>query len=84
MSNTDNPPPTESPKAAAPRKSGCLTAFLVVTGGLLLVPGLLCAIIFGGPSLPRTDLMSRFVIVPFMGVLLVLLVWAIIHESRKR
>jgi hypothetical protein len=98
VSNTDNSqpndsakpePPVERPPVQPPRRGpgegGCLTAFLVVTGGLLLVPGVLCAIIFGGSSGPHLDsMMSRFVIIPFLGVLLILIVWAIIRESRRQ
>lgn len=43
MSNSDQPPPY---RPREPRqRSGCVTAFLLAVGIILLIPGALCAII---------------------------------------
>ena len=46
MSDTENPPPASPPTGMPPPRSGCLTAFMVLVGIVLLLPGL-CAVIFG-------------------------------------
>jgi hypothetical protein len=43
MSTIPEPPPRPSPPA---QRSGCLTAFMILAGLILLLPGL-CAVIFG-------------------------------------
>jgi hypothetical protein len=40
-------PPTSPPQPSSPaQRSGCLTAFMILAGLILLLPGL-CAVIFG-------------------------------------
>jgi len=48
---TPEPSPKPSPIAAPPQRNGCLTAFMVLVGVVLLLPGL-CTMIFfsNGPS----------------------------------
>ncbi len=53
MSNPDNAPPQPPPgPPPAPRtkRSGWLTAIMVILGAIMLLPGL-CALLFGGVSL---------------------------------
>lgn len=48
MSNIDQTPPNQPPDPSwqVPRqRSGCLTAFMLVVGVILLIPGVLCAIL---------------------------------------
>jgi hypothetical protein len=87
MSTSDTPPPQPpSPEISggpppAPRH-GCLTAFMVIVGIILLLPGL-CALIFGVGSLTsRSGFDSGFapfilvgLIVGAVGVLMIR--WAI-------
>lgn len=56
MSDTSTPPPTPKPPLqedaspiAPPRRDGCLTAFMVIAGVVLLFPGL-CFLAFGGQA----------------------------------
>ncbi|MDA9399962.1 MULTISPECIES: hypothetical protein [Bradyrhizobium] len=56
MSDTGAPPPTPEPPPqedasamAPPRRSGCLTAFMVIAGVALLFPGL-CFLAFAGQA----------------------------------
>ncbi len=48
MSTIPGPPPPSPPESPPPlqQRSGCLTAFMIVAGLILLLPGL-CALIFG-------------------------------------
>ncbi|WP_198964882.1 hypothetical protein [Bradyrhizobium sp. C9] len=43
MSNPDTPPPHRPLEPR--RRNGCLTAFMLVAGVILLIPGVLCAIL---------------------------------------
>jgi len=72
MSETDTPPPP-----TAPQRNGCLTAFMVIMGIVLLLPGL-CALVFAVGSLtaPHYDSgLTPFVVVglvvAFGGVMLI-------------
>jgi hypothetical protein len=38
-----------------PQRNGCLTAFMLVAGIILLLPGILCAILLSSTSAPSTD-----------------------------
>ncbi|MCP3395879.1 hypothetical protein [Bradyrhizobium sp. CCGB20] len=56
MSDTGTPPPAPKPPlqedaspAAPPQRSGCLTAFMVIAGVVLLFPGL-CFLAFGAQA----------------------------------
>ena len=71
MSYGDMPPTGPAPPPVPPPRNGCLTAFMVIVGLILLLPGL-CALIFGVGSLTSGGLDSS--ITPF--VLLGLLVGA--------
>ena len=60
MSDADTPPTPPVPPHPAPpppQRSGCMTAFMLVTGLILLLPGI-CGLIFssGGPSNPLATL----------------------------
>jgi hypothetical protein len=52
------PPPDDDVRSSPglpppPQRSGCLTAFMVIVGIILLLPGL-CALIFGADNLMRS------------------------------
>ena len=84
MSNAESPPPTpDLPSAPPPAgmppppRSGCLTAFMVIVGVVLLLPGL-CALVFGAGSLFSTSYDSGFtpfilfgLLVGFGGVMMI-------------
>ena len=79
---TPEPPPIPAPTAAAPPRNGCLTAFLVLVGVVLLLPGL-CTMVFlgGGYSDPT---MSLIALVTFLIALggIVLIVLALRRPAR--
>jgi hypothetical protein len=67
---SDVPPPSPPP----PQRNGCLTGFLVVTGIILLLPGL-CTIIFFHGSLGDREIVGITQItfgVGFIGLILIL------------
>ena len=74
MSNAESPPPTPdlpsapSPAGMPPPRSGCLTAFMVIVGVVLLLPGL-CALVFGAGSLFSTSYDSGFTPFILFGLL---------------
>ena len=84
MSNAESPPPTpDLPSAPPPAgmppppRSGCLTAFMVIVGVVLLLPGL-CALVFGAGSLFSPSYDSGFtpfilfgLLVGFGGVMMI-------------
>jgi hypothetical protein len=76
------PPPIPEPSGLPPPRSGCLTAFMVIVGVILLLPGL-CAVIFGIGSLTSPggfeSAILPFVLVGLMvGAVGVLMIrWAI-------
>ena len=72
MSGVENPPPAAPPEpppiqaaAAAPpqRRNGCVTAFLVLVGVLLLLPGLCTMSFLGGHFDPA---MSPIALITFL------------------
>ena len=77
MSDTEiSPPPPPGMPPPLPR-SGCLTAFMVLVGIVLLLPGL-CAVIFGVGSLTQSQYDSGFtpfilfgLLVGFGGIMLI-------------
>jgi hypothetical protein len=82
MSDLDRPPPPVPPA----QRSGCATAFMVVAGVILLLPGL-CALIVGaaaltGESFP-SDIASFIVLGLLAGFAGVMLIWAAIRGSRS-
>jgi hypothetical protein len=68
-----------SPAPPPQQRSGCLTAFMVVVGIILLLPGL-CALIFGAASLSGGSFPSDFLSFIVTGLLVgcagVMLIWA--------
>jgi hypothetical protein len=86
MSYGDTPPtrPTPPPDLP-PQRNGCLTAFMVIGGVILLLPGL-CALFFGIASLKEGSLggIMPFVLVGLLvgagGVLMIR--WAVRRPER--
>ena len=79
MSDADTPPapPSLPPVPPPPPRHGCLTAFMVIVGIVLLLPGL-CAIVFGVGSLSGSSYDSGFtpfvvvgLLVGFGGIMLI-------------
>jgi hypothetical protein len=79
MSDTENPPPASPPigMPPPPPRNGWLTAFMVLVGVALLLPGL-CAVIFGVGSLTQSHYDSGFtpfilfgLLVGFGGIMLI-------------
>ncbi|WP_426438450.1 hypothetical protein [Bradyrhizobium genosp. P] len=72
----DGSPPPSLPPQLPPPRSGCATAFMVVFGLILLLPGL-CALMFGGglfSSHPDPTLLSLVLLgllLGFAGVMLI-------------
>ena len=86
---SDSPPeqqrwPTVPPPA---QRSGCMTAFMVIAGIVLLLPGL-CSLLFGGGTLlsaGRVDpgIVSFVVLGLLLGALGVVLIVAAIRGRRQ-
>jgi uncharacterized RDD family membrane protein YckC len=76
MSGPDSPPPPGTPEpppiparvGAPPQRNGCLTAFLVLVGVLLLLPGV-CTMAFmsGGGSDPTMSLIALITFLVAVG-----------------
>ena len=69
---TDTPPtmPSAPPRFPPPQqRSGCLTAFMIITGIILLLPGL-CALIFGGIALTERSVPSDIASLIALGLLI--------------
>ena len=76
MSDPDSPPPPAAPEppripavvGAPPQRNGCLTAFMVLVGVVLLLPGV-CTLAFlgGGPS-ASDPTMSLIALITFLIV----------------
>jgi hypothetical protein len=69
-----------------PPRSGCATAFMILVGAILLLPGL-CALIFGGIALTDPKYISSsdvsFVMVGLLaGFIGILLIWTAIRGRR--
>jgi hypothetical protein len=86
MSYGDTPPtPPTPPPGLPPERHGCLTAFMVIGGVILLLPGL-CALFFGLASLKEGSLggIMPFVLLGLMvgagGVLMIR--WAVRDRGR--
>ena len=77
--NDDHLPPPP------PARSGCLTAFMVLAGIILLLPGL-CAVLFGGMSITQPQFDSGFAPFILLGLLVgaggVMLIVAAIHGPK--
>ena len=65
---TPEPPPIPAPVVAPPQRNGCLTAFLVLVGVVLLLPGL-CTMAFlgGGHSDPTMSLIALITFLVALG-----------------
>jgi hypothetical protein len=72
MSDTGGPPILPPHEGPPPERSGCLTAVMVLSGIVLLLPGL-CAVIFGsqGGSSAIMPLVAIGLIVGLCGVVLI-------------
>jgi hypothetical protein len=86
MSYGDTPPTLPPPPPGLPpQRNGCLTAFMVIGGIILLLPGL-CALIFGIGSLTSGGLdgIMPFVLLGLMvGAVGVLMIrWAVRDRGR--
>ncbi|WP_298242201.1 hypothetical protein [uncultured Bradyrhizobium sp.] len=84
---SDTPPPILPPvPTPAQARSGCLTAFMVISGIILLLPGL-CALLFGGISISDSgrvdsDIAPLVFLGLFVGIGGAALIWAAI-KGRK-
>jgi hypothetical protein len=83
MSSDESPPPLLPPSPPSEKRSGCLTAVMVVFGIIMLLPGL-CALLFTGISIfsdGRFDSsIGSFVALGLLvGAFGVLLIWAAIR-----
>jgi hypothetical protein len=91
MSDGENSP--TSPDAPAvpssvetPRRRGWLTAFMVLIGMVMLLPGL-CAMFFGAASINSPNSSAAIMPFVFVGGLIglggILLIWAAIQGARR-
>jgi hypothetical protein len=82
MSTSDGPPPMPPPSQ---QRSGCLVAFMIVTGLILLLPGL-CALGFGYAELSSSSsdpLVSLLVLIGLvLGGVGVGMIWSAIRGRR--
>lgn len=82
MSTSDGPPPMPPPPQ---QRSGCLVAFMIVTGLILLLPGL-CALGFGYAELSSSSsdpLVSLLVLIGLvLGGVGVGMIWSAIRGRR--
>jgi hypothetical protein len=90
MSNTDPTPPETpdqrppaQPDSVPPRPTGCLTAFLVLVGVILLLPGLCTLVMSGGR--PFTDALgSQIATITFtIGFFGIVLIWLALSRRRR-
>jgi hypothetical protein len=78
MTNFD-PPPSGKPPAPPPH-TGCATAFLLVVGVILLLPGVLCAILLANLGGSGNDPVTPVVmLVALCGVGLI--IWALTRNK---
>jgi hypothetical protein len=79
MSNTDNIAP-EPPPPAPPPRSGCMTAFMVIAGIVLLLPGL-CTLLIGAGNLSDPNIAPIATITFSIGLIgLILILVAIVRR----
>ncbi len=78
-------PPAMPPASPPPPRGGCLTAFMVIVGIILLLPGL-CAIIFGVGNLTSSHPDPVVTSLVGLGLLIgaggVALIWAATRSLR--
>ena len=83
---SDTPPPPPAPPQLPPpaQRSGCLTAFMVVAGLILLLPGL-CAVFFGANELTSAGTEPIVTVLVSIGLALgalgIWLIWRAIRGS---
>lgn len=86
MSDPDGPPLPPSTETPPPRRSGCLTAFMVLVGIVMLLPGL-CALIFGAMSLGDSHFDSTLGSLVLVGLLVgvfgIIMIRAAIRGPRR-
>ena len=84
MSDAEGPPGLP-PVPPTPPRNGCLTAFMVIVGIVLLLPGL-CAIIFGVGNLGSSHSDPMITLLVFLGLLVgfggIMLIRAAIRGPR--
>ena len=82
MSTSDGPPPMPPPPQ---QRSGCLVAFMIVTGLILLLPGA-CALFFGFAELTSSGsdpVVSLLVLIGLvLGAVGVGMIWSAIRGRR--
>jgi hypothetical protein len=75
------PPPIPATAAAPPQRNGCLTAFLVLVGVVLLLPGLCTMAFFGGGSDPTMSLIALITFLVALGGM-ALIAFAVLRTGR--
>ena len=68
MSDPNSPPPVPVRPSVPPPRSGCLTAFMVIAGIILLLPGL-CALVFGVGSMTNSHLEPALMVLVLFGLM---------------
>jgi hypothetical protein len=68
MSDPNSPPPVPVRPPVPPPRSGCLIAFMVIVGIILLLPGL-CAVIFGLGSMTNSHLEPTLMVLVLFGLM---------------
>jgi hypothetical protein len=78
MSERPPPAPPQMPSPASPpppppERDGCATAFMLVVGVILLLPGLLCTILLSALKMPGNDpITGATVLLAVAGIALIL------------
>jgi hypothetical protein len=78
---TPEPPPIPAPAAAPPQRNGCLTAFMVLVGLILLLPGLCTMAFFGGGGDPTMSLIALITFIVALGGI-ALIAFALLRTGR--
>jgi hypothetical protein len=78
---TPEPPPIPAPVAAPPQRNGCLTAFMVLVGMILLLPGVCTMAFLGGHSDPTMSLIALITFLVALGGI-ALIVFAVSRPGR--
>lgn len=77
MSHSDQPPPNRPPEPS--QRNGCVTAFMLVAGIILLLPGILCAMLLSSMGSAGSDAITPIVmLVALCGVGLI--IWALARK----
>jgi len=75
------PPPMPSPTAAPPQRNGCLTAFMVLVGVVLFLPGLCTMAFLGGHTDPTMSLIALITFIVALGGI-ALIAFAMLRTGR--